>query len=174
MNFTSVDVCWLASRKFNYESHRNGVNLARNQLVERDFITLGADPECERLPLQIFIDAGGCDSDGRGSGVGYVIANSGVTQVEWKDGWSHDEAIYNAISRGIEDVPSSVEVLFLVDSGAVVNYFENDAPGRKQREMLRFLARTQLRMKERGLTVTVARVSRKQNLARHLLDDPTP
>ena len=66
--------------------HRSGVNPARKDVVVRDLIALGSDPECKRMLLQIFVEARGSDEDGRGAGYGYVVANTGATQVEWHDG----------------------------------------------------------------------------------------
>jgi len=155
------------------EMHQNAVNPRRKKVVERGHVPLGSDPKCKILPVQVFIEARGCDDDGRGSGYGYVVANTGAKFVKWHDGWSRDEAIYHAIGRAIEDVQTVKQVLFLVPSKAVVNRFESDAPnpGRMHRELLRFLARTVLRMRELRLEITVEWTSRKTNLAPNLLSD---
>jgi hypothetical protein len=177
------------------EMRQSTIHPARKTVVERYQIEVGADPKCKITPIQIHIEAKGCDEDGRGSGYGYLIANTGKRHVDWHDGWLRDEAIYHAMARAIEDVPMGKHVSFLVGSRAVVARFENESTpkmhrkmlrpvpqtreemlrllARKHRELLRLLARTGLRMKELGLTATVEWIPRNRNRARHLLVDPT-
>jgi ribonuclease HI len=155
------------------EMLQDGVNPACKKGMGEDCSQNGSDQKRKNLPLRVYIEARGGEPGGAGSGYAYVIAKTGETRVEWHDGWTHDEAAYQAISRGIEDVPAGSQVLFLTNSRAVVKRYNdiNPGPGRLPRELLRLLARSILRMRERRLTVTVEWIPRKKNLARNMLDD---
>jgi len=48
------------------EMRQKTVNPARKRIVDRNYIALGTDPNFERMPVEIFIEARGCDEDGRG------------------------------------------------------------------------------------------------------------
>jgi len=96
------------------ELHQSTVNPVRNAIAEQNRGRNGSDQKLKILLLRVFIEARGCQPGGSGSGYGYLIANTGATHVEWHDGWTRDEAAYQAIRRAIEDVPAGSQVLFRV------------------------------------------------------------
>jgi hypothetical protein len=120
-----------------------------------------------KVELKVHIVGKGYAPDRSGSGYGYLIENTGAKHVEWRDGWTRNEAIYHGILRAVNEVPDGSSMRIMTNSQAIVDHFAEN--GEPHYRVCRIWARIAWLSKQRRLTVTAEWIPKTENLARDLL-----
>jgi ribonuclease HI len=119
-------------------------------------------------PIRLFTDGSGCRPDGKGSGVAWFRPDSGEKRVERIDGLTNNEAEYSAVYAGLKAVPDKANVLVLTDSDLVCCQFNGYWKISKP-TLATWVSKIRDLIKLKGLTVELAWVPRRDNLAGKLL-----
>lgn len=116
-----------------------------------------------------YVDGAGADPHGLNSGYAFVYSGRNIQRVRRSDGWTNNQAEYQALLAVLKYVTTESNVLIFTDSDLVCKQF-NEKYAVRNRTLNELLTTARQLINEKTLAVEVRWVSREQNMAGSLLD----